>query len=371
LEKVFFIEHFKAIMKKRGYKNKPMVLLVLPLLLLIGGGDGAWQIVKTNNPIPNRGECGMASCNGKIYLLGGGALPTQVYDPAANNWTAKANAPVDMNHFQPVAYQNKIYVLEAFTAGQYPEQPNLKNVYIFNTEKDVWTEGGALPAERSRAAAGAAAYGGKLYLVAGIQHGHTSGTNAMFDEYDPQTNQWRALADAPHIRDHCAAAVIKDKLYIAGGRNTSYHEPDNFMSFFGKTVLEVDCYDFKTAQWSTLAAKLPLGSGGGSMVNLDDRLYYMGGERATDKEANRPRANVYWLDPAGNEPWKETNSLNEARNGMSAAVLNHKIYVFGGAGPKIPPMPNGPRNDTARRPPPPPQDRKPEQPSPLEVFNLN
>jgi len=353
------------------YQNGRMAAILLPFLLLVGGGDGKWQIVKTSNPIPNRGECGMAACNGKLYLLGGGALPTEVYDPATNSWTAKANAPIDMNHFQPVAHQNKIYVLEAFTAGQYPEQPNLKNVYIYDTQKDVWTEGGALPPERSRAAAGAALYKDKLYLVAGIQHGHTSGTNAMFDEYDPATNQWRALPDAPHIRDHCAAAVIKDKLYIAGGRNTSYHEPNNFMSFFGKTVLEVDCYDFKSGQWSTLAAKLPLGSGGGSLVNLDDRLYYMGGERATDTEANRPRADVYWLDPAGSTSWKATASLNEARNGLSAGVLDHKIYVFGGAGPKISPMPAGPRNDTARRPPPRPQDRRPESASPLEVFSVN
>jgi N-acetylneuraminic acid mutarotase len=358
-------------MKKPCYQNSRMAALLIPFLVLVAGGDGKWRVVETINPIANRGECGLAAANGKLYLLGGGVLPTEVYDPATNSWTAKGSTPVDMNHFQPVAYQDKIYVLEAFTAGQYPDQPNLKNVYIYDTEKDVWTEGGTLPAERSRAAAGAALYNGKLYLVAGIRHGHSSGTSAMFDEYDPQAKQWKALADAPHIRDHCAAAVIKDKLYVAGGRNTSYHEPGNFMSFFGKTVLEVDCYDFKTSQWSTLPAKLPLGSGGGSMVNLDDKLYYMGGERATDKEANQPRANVYWLNPAGTDSWKETNGLNEARNGMSAAVLNNKIYVFGGAGPKVPPMPDGPRNDTARRQPPPPRDRKPEPPSPLEVFSTD
>ncbi|HMC84138.1 MAG TPA: hypothetical protein VKI61_01370, partial [Chitinophagaceae bacterium] len=179
---------------------------------------------------------------------------------------------------------------------------------------------------------------------------------------------------------HCAAAVIKDKLYVAGGRNTSYHEPGNFMSFFGKTVLEVDCYDFKSAQWSTLAAKLPLGSGGGSMVNLQDKLYYMGGERATDKEANAPRKNVFWLDPSTDDQWKETSSLQEARNGMSAAVLNNKIYVFGGAGggqgpgpggPGGPPRQPGQSNDTMHRPPPPRREEGPRPGSPLEVFAIN
>ena len=359
-------------MKKPSYQSIFPLMIVLSSFIFMKGGDGNWEIVKTKTPEPNRGECGMAACNGKLYLLGGGALSTDVYDPAVQTWSSKAKAPVDMNHFQPVSFQNKIYVLEAFTQGQYPDQPNLKNVYIYDTEKDSWSTGGSLPAERSRAAAGAALYNGKLYLVAGIQHGHSSGTTNMFDMYDPQTGLWTALPDAPHIRDHCAAAVIKDKLYVGGGRNTSYHEAANFMSFFKKTVLEIDCYDFKTGQWSTLAAKLPLGSGGGSMVNLDDKLYYMGGERATETEPNQPRANVFWLDPSTGDGWKETSNLNEARNGMSAAVIGKNIYVFGGAGPKMPPMPDGPRNDTARRQPPPPpaNDQGPRLPSPLEMFSI-
>ncbi|MEP7280165.1 MAG: kelch repeat-containing protein [Bacteroidota bacterium] len=347
----------------------------LPILFLLSSvtlknGDGQWRIVQTKNEIPNRGECGMASCNGKLYLLGGGALSTQSFDPATLSWSARAAVPVDMNHFQPVSYQHKIYVLEAFTAGVYPNQPNLKTVYIYDTDKDSWLQGGHLPEDRRRAAAGAALYNGKLYLVAGIQHGHSTGTTNMFDEYDPQTGRWKVLPDAPHIRDHCTAAVVKDKLYVVGGRNTSYHEPGNFMSFFGKTVLETDCYDFATGRWSTLTAKLPLGSGGGAMVNLHDQLYYMGGERATDTAANRPRADVFRFDPSDNEGWKKIADLNEARNGTSAAVLNNKIYVFGGAGPKTPPMPDGPGTNQTRNQPPPPPPAGRHAPSPLEMFSI-
>ena len=45
----------------------------------------------------------------------------------------------------------------------------------------------------------------------------------MFDEHDPTTDRCAALPDAPHIRDHCSPAVLSDKLYVAGGRNNSYH----------------------------------------------------------------------------------------------------------------------------------------------------
>jgi len=316
--------------------------------------SGKWQVLQTKNKATERSECGMAACNGKLYLVGGeGSSSVEALDLSTLTWSKKASAPVVMHHFQAVSYQNKIYVPEAFSIGGFPDQIPMSNIYIYDTEKDQWEKGAELVLERRRGGAGAAAYHGKIYLVAGIQHGHSSGTTNMFDVYDPKTNQWEKLPDAPHIRDHCSAAVINDKLYVAGGRNTSYHEPDNFMAFFSKTVLDVDCYDFKSGQWTSLSARLPLGSGGGALVNLNGILYYMGGERATKAESNAPRKNTYFLDPSTANNWAETESLEYARNGMAAAVLNNKIYVFGGAGGG----PRGPRpgsspNDTLHRPPP-------------------
>lgn len=154
----------------------------------------------------------------------------------------------------------------------------------------------------------------------------------MFDVYDPAKNTWTALPDAPHIRDHSMGVVVKDKLYAVGGRNTSLHDANNFMSFFDKVVLDVDCYDFKTGKWSTLAAKLPLGTGGGTCVNLDDKIFYIGGERATATKPNGPQKDVFYLDPEKDTQWTAAPSLNKARNGVGSAVLNHKIYIAGGTG---------------------------------------
>jgi len=113
----------------------------------------------------------------------------------------------------------------------------MANVYSYDIRNNIWEKGGEIPAVRRRAGAAAVEYGGKLYLIAGIIHGHQSGTNNMFDCYDPETKTWTILKDAPHIRDHCFAAVIKDKLYVVGGRNTSYRDPENKIPFFAKTVL--------------------------------------------------------------------------------------------------------------------------------------
>lgn len=236
-----------------------------------------------------------------------------------------------------------------------------------------------MPVERRRAAAAAAGYKGKLYLVAGIKHGHSSGTNNLFDCYDPETKTWTSLPDAPHIRDHCFASVVKDKLYVVGGRNTSYRDPENKIPFFAKTVLDVDVFDFTSGKWSTLPARLPLGSGGGNLVNLNNVLYYMGGERATETERNAPRKNTFFLDPSASDKWTQTDSLHYTRNGVAAAVLNNKIYAVGGSGggPGGPPPDRQPLTQSGNRSIPgfAPQGKRPSlqvqnRPIELEVFSL-
>jgi N-acetylneuraminic acid mutarotase len=257
----------------------------------------------------------------------------------------------------------------------------MANVYSYDTQTNSWEKGGEIPADRRRAGAAAVEYKGKMYLIAGITHGHASGTNSMFDCYDPESKTWKTLQDAPHIRDHCFAAVLKDKLYVVGGRNTSFRDPENKIPFFAKTMLDVDVYDFASGKWSTLQARLPLGSGGGALVNLNNVLYYMGGERATDKERNAPRKNTFYLDPSTSNQWRETDSLHFARNGMAAAVWNNKIYAAGGSGggpggppPGMNPNGNAPSNQSnnmqplqGNRPPNGPENNRPVD---LEVFVL-
>jgi N-acetylneuraminic acid mutarotase len=369
--------------------RKILIALVFPVLVsgtcFAQQAAGKWTLVKTNNKIEGRSECSLVAANGKLYLIGGDgpAAPVEEYNPATNEWTKKAMAPVVMHHLQAVALGDKLFVLDAFYEGGFPNQTPMPNAYSYDTKTDNWTKLAEVPEARRRAGAGEAVHDGKLYLVCGITHGHSNGTNAMFDEYDPATNSWRVLPDAPHIRDHSMAVVVDDKLYAIGGRNTSFRDPDEKLNFFSQTILDVDCYDFKTGTWTTLPAKLPMGTGGGTAVNLDGKLFYIGGERATDTAPNHSQKDVYYFDPLKSITWTKAADLNMARNGVGGAVLNHKIYIAGGAGgPGGPPpggkmqtMPGLPGNNV---PPGPPPGMPPPGPGgygggdiALEVFTLN
>ncbi|TFF35142.1 Kelch repeat-containing protein [Mucilaginibacter psychrotolerans] len=369
-------------MKKAAVYLTIMALFASLAFMPMGKGDGHWELLKTKNKIAARSECSFVRTDEGFFLIGGDgpAMPVEDLDLVTLTWNKKAIAPVPMHHLQAVAYDYKIYVLGAFMTGNYPNQTPIDHVYRYDTQYNMWEVGGEIPASRRRAGGGTAEYKGKLYLVAGITNGHTSGTNAMFDEYDPIKKTWKQLPDAPHIRDHAQAVVVGDKLYALGGRNTSLHDKDNFMSFFDKVQLAVDCYDFKKGKWSTLAAELPLGTGGGTAVNLDGKIYYIGGERATATTPNGPQKDVFYYDPAKGGQWVKTADLNLARNGVGGTVYEHKIYIAGGAGGGMPgPSPGAGPGGPPQGPPPPKGDKAPQGPPPggqgggdiaVEVFTL-
>ena len=210
---------------------------------------GSWQtIVPAVGMDTAREENSYVQAGDKFYLLGGRSIkPVQAYDPINKSWTDMARPPLELHHFQALTLNGLIYAAGAFT-GPSPHETPVSSVYMFNPVSNQWLTGSAIPPERRRGSAGAAVYNNKIYLVGGITDGHWSGWVNWFDEYDPVTNTWKVLPDAPRARDHFHVAVINDQLYVIGGRRSSGITGD----VFSLTVPEVDVFNFTTGQWSTL-----------------------------------------------------------------------------------------------------------------------
>lgn len=287
-----------------------------------------WKVLSCSSEPTGRHETAFVECGGKFYLIGGREANGRIdqFDPDVTTWKKmEARTPL-IHHFQPLVKDGKVIMVGAMT-GEYPTEPPMSRVQIYDPGNDVWSEGEEIPEERRRGSSGVAMYQDKIYIVGGITFGHTSGTSKWFDEYDIETGTWQKLPDAPQIRDHFHAVVLKDKLYCIGGRNTSYHEPGNFEAFFGAVILEIDVYDFQTGEWETLpnSANLPLGSAAGGVACLDDRIIYFGGE--TDVAA-LDETRVF--DPSTNL-WTTEASLNQGRHGTQAIVFEGKVFVAAGS----------------------------------------
>jgi N-acetylneuraminic acid mutarotase len=226
--------------------------------------------------ITMRHEHGYVKVGGKFYLLGGrGINPVDIFDPATGKWTRGASSPVEMHHFQAVVVDNMIDVVGAMS-GQFPKEPPLSNVYIYDPAADAWRVGPGIPEGRRRGGAGAVLHNGEIYVAAGITNGNYDGHVPWVDAFNPRTGQWRQLADAPRPRDHLHAGIIDGKIYAAAGRRSAAATDQTFEL----TVPEVDVFDLQTNRWSTLPAtsNIPTQRAGAGTVVMNGRLIVLGGE---------------------------------------------------------------------------------------------
>ncbi|MGV3505119.1 MAG: malectin domain-containing carbohydrate-binding protein [Adhaeribacter sp.] len=287
---------------------------------------GAWEMLTVNGgAATERSENAYVQAGDKFYLIGGrGNKAVQAYDPVAKTWTNKAGTPMELHHFQAVTLNGLIYVAGAFT-GAYPHETPVPNLLIYNPATDKWTTGANIPEARRRGSAGVVVHNKKIYVVGGIQDGHWTGNVPWLDEYDPATNTWKVLADAPRVRDHFQAALAGGKIYVAGGRLTSgiTGHVANY------TIGEVDVYDLASGTWSTLPAtsNLPTKRAGTASAVLGDEVLIIGGE-TTNPEAHKETEALN----VKTHTWRRLADLKQPRHATQAIVSNNGVYLAAGAG---------------------------------------
>ena len=268
-----------------------------------------------------RHEASYVEAGNHFVLIGGREHDGNVnlFDPQTGIWTKGATPPMELHHYQAVEHEGLIYALLGMT-GKFPNEVPVEHIYIYDPEADAWHQGPEIPANRRRGSAGAVVYQDKIYLVGGIQNGHTSGWVPWLDVFDPHTNTWTALNDAPRSRDHFHATVANGKLYAAGGRKSG------FSGYFGGTVPEVDVYDFSSATWSTMNANIPAPKAGASVAVIGDELILIGGESSASKASNLSQALSL-----SSGTWRNLDTLNTGRHGTQAIVNNLTIYLPSGS----------------------------------------
>ncbi|MGJ8694536.1 MAG: Kelch repeat-containing protein [Thalassotalea sp.] len=285
-----------------------------------------WQTVPASGPISVRHEAGFINVGEKLYLLGGRRInPVNVYDPATNSWTEKAKPPLEIHHFQPVVFQEKIYIIGAMT-GRYPKETPLKNVLIYHPADDIWTTGDEIPADRRRGGSGVSIYNNKIYISGGITQGHMTGTVSWFDQYNPATGEWQVLSDMPNGRDHFQSAVVNNKLYAAGGRTTSAKTKQ----VFNLVITPVNIYDFDNNQWTSTNTPLPTGRAGNTTVAVNEQVWVIGGESGGQGIAHN---DVEIFDIKLNQ-WQKGAPLVRGRHGTGAVIVDGALWTASGSGNK-------------------------------------
>ena len=182
--------------------------------------------------------------------------------------------------------------------------------------------------------------------------GRTSVTDTV-EAYDPDSDSWRDLAQLPAPVHHGVAAAVGDRLFVMGGYSAA-GDPLTTM------------WELVDDQWIE-RAPLPGPVAAGAAVATDDSIYVVGGtpggglsryDIAGDSWSELPepgeqREHVAavafegeiwaiagrWLGEISNtieiydpesESWRLGPSLNEARSGFGASIIEGAIVVAGG-----------------------------------------
>lgn len=271
-----------------------------------------------------RHEAAFVQVGERFYLLGGrGIRPVSIFDTETGTWSEGKKPPVEIHHFQPVVYNEKVYIIGALT-GQYPGETPLPRVIVYDPARDEWSEGATIPEDRRRGSAGLSVYKDKIYVACGIKDGHRGDHKNWLDVYDPRNNTWKQLPDAPRARDHFQATVIKNKLYLIGGRRSA--APDNvFNDLEGK----VDVYDFKKNTWTTLEEELPTKRAGNFLAPIPkNRIVVLGGETGDQQLAH----NEMEVLDTRKGTWESWSSMVQGRHGTGVIIYLGKLYVASGCG---------------------------------------
>lgn len=209
----------------------------------------------------------------------------------------------------------------------YVRGENLLAGYIMETEVPVapvyapgsdvrgrWES--AVPMPSPRTALGAAAVGGKIYVVGGFDaFGRTS---SAVDEFDIAKNTWSSARPLPKARHNPAVATDGQRLYVFGG-----------MTGLAKTPIDsLSIYDPASGNW-TEGPDLPDPLGAAAVAFFDGKFHLLGGQGiGSSVQAH------YSFDPKDGK-WTVEEPMISGRDHAAAAELDGRLYVVGGRGGSV------------------------------------
>ena len=252
-----------------------------PLFQEFDPATGRWRDLA---PLPKgASHVGMAALNGKIYVAGGFTANVHKnprdqfieYDPATNAWRELPPLPAPLGSVSLVALGNGIHVI----GGRGPDGNTVATHSVFSPASGQWSMAAPLPVARDHL--GMILLDGKIHVFGGRTNA-TVDNVGLHDVYDPATNSWTSSAPLPVPRSSGAAVVYRGQILYWGGECKDAKARIAYDEFHG--------YDPKSNSWLVLAeAPTPMHAQAAAVVR--DTVYFFGG--STSCGGDKPSKTVY------------------------------------------------------------------------------
>jgi N-acetylneuraminic acid mutarotase len=266
--------------------------------------------------------------NGKIYVIGGfegnseeqiGSRKVEVYDPSANTWVNQADMLTSRGSLASEVMGGKIYIMGGSPGAAFPP---IAAVEVYDPTMDSWSK----LSDMLEAVDGATAsqVDGKIFVIGGTQYNSLTQERisiSSVEEYDPKTNTWTKKTEMPTARYALSSCVINGKIYVIGGMISTFQM---VTPAFATQAVEV--YDPRTDTW-TKKADMPAPREGAAVAVLNRKIYVFGG---TDTDEGFATSTIFEYDP-NSDAWTTRTDMPFNRLALSASVVNGKVYIFGGS----------------------------------------
>jgi N-acetylneuraminic acid mutarotase len=278
-------------------------------------GGGSWDSTLAQSPF-ERSEVGAARVGDRIYVVGGFLADGRTtgrmaaYDISADEWRTRRSLPRPANHPGVASLNGKLYVL----GGQRGlDKTRSDALWRYTPGTNRWKRLPAAPT--ARAAMGFAAHGGKLYAAGGQTKGNFE--LRRLEVYDISKRRWRRRAAMPTGRNHLTAVFTRGALWAIGGRHTG-----------GQNLATVERYRPAANDWGSAPALNVARSGIASVV-AQQSIVVFGGEDLGPGGSTIPQVErLPFTDLNG--PWQLIESMPAPRHGLGGAAKDGFVYALEG-----------------------------------------
>jgi len=132
--------------------------------------------------------------------------------------------------------------------------------------------------------------------------------------YEPTRNEWTNLPDMPHATWQHCAVAVGGKVYAIGGRDGFTSDPANSLQIF----------DAPTRAW-TVGTPIPAATADAACAVLDSRIYVFGGATPT-----APSSDAAWVFDTASARWSALPQMPMALAGSAVATSGREIWVING-----------------------------------------
>jgi N-acetylneuraminic acid mutarotase len=176
-------------------------------------GLDAWS---ERTPLPSpRGALAAAVIDGVVYAVGGDPTESELvaYDPVADSWTALDDMPTPRHHLAAAAVAGRLYAIGGRSGTLGADAATVEEYDPISTK---WTARSPMPTARSGAAT--AVLGDRVFVFGGEYNAdYLFNVYWQTESYHPASDAWIGLTEMPTPRHGIGAAVLGDRIHVAGG----------------------------------------------------------------------------------------------------------------------------------------------------------